>query len=116
MTNSMGTVINGELKTITPNHDTVLINGIEIDKEISGLISFLWSNKIQTMRSCQDANGYIYISFLNLKDALKSGLSLFNSFMVKVVTNDHNVIKVNFLLQSIFFDISPRFHYHMPIL
>lgn len=71
-----------------PRHETISMNGIDIDKGIAPIIKSLWNQKITTMRSCQDCNGYVYIAFKKLRDAIKAGLLISDQFILTVVTND----------------------------
>ena len=73
-----------------PAHETVSLDGIPIDKQIASVIKSLWDRGLPTMRSCQDANGYVYIAFKNLHDALMGGLLIADQFIMNVTPNDEN--------------------------
>ena len=80
----------GSEGNIEPQHATVTIRGIEIDAAISDLIEFLWNHRIDTMRSCEDLNGWVYIAFRNVCDAVKAGVMVSTAFRLRVVPNDED--------------------------
>ena len=74
-------------ETIELKHATKQINGIEIDARICALIEFLWSKQIETLRSCEDMKGYVYIAFRTVCDAVKVGLLISNGFILGITPN-----------------------------
>ena len=80
----------GSEGNIEPQHATVTIRGIEIDAAITDLIEFLWNHRIDTMRSCEDLNGWVYIAFRNVCDAVKAGVMVSTAFRLRVVPNDED--------------------------
>lgn len=86
-TNAMTWMSPDGMKEIESHHAAKLINGIEIDLGICYLIKFLWSQQIDTLRSCENMNGLIYIAFRNLEDAIRAGLLVAQGFKISIVTN-----------------------------
>jgi hypothetical protein len=80
----------GGVDNIYPHHATRLLRGIEIDIGIYDLIKFLWDHGLDTMRSCENINGYVYISFRKVCDAAKAGLMTATVFALRIVTNDED--------------------------
>lgn len=95
--NNTGTVLYGVDATThkiisgNANHETVLLRGIPIDKQIAPIINSLWEHRIETMLSCQDVDGCIYIAFKNLRDALKGGFLISDAFVMRTM-DTHNYL------------------------
>lgn len=52
------------MEKIPPNHRSVLMNGVKIDKKLEKLIAYLWTEGVKTSQCCQDnSGGYIWIQF-----------------------------------------------------
>jgi len=86
-TNAMTFMSLDGMKGIEPHHAAKLIDGVEIDLGICDLIEFLWNQKIDTLRSCENMNGLIYIAFRNLEDAIRAGLLVAQGVRISIVTN-----------------------------
>ena len=77
----------GSVTYVEPQHATRVLRGIEIDTNICDLIEFLWDHDLKTMRSCEDLNGFVYIAFPSVCDAVNAGLLTATLFCVHLATN-----------------------------
>ena len=81
-------ITDANTECVEPHHPTRLLRGIEIDVSIYDLIEFLWDHDIETMRSCENMDGMIYIAFRTVCDAVQAGLLTANTFALRVATNN----------------------------
>jgi len=86
--NAMASITSDGFDQIEPHHGTKTIRGIEVDTGICDLIEFLWDHGFETLRSCENINGFVYIAFRTVTDALNAGLMVAAGFKLNIVTNN----------------------------